>query len=87
MQYDLMRYIAAPNRCLTIVGDPDQSSESQKNLCVHNADTCVLVYGWRAAEVQNLAKMQRGERTSRVSYACNSCMRIYRLRSDPTNPA
>ncbi|KAI0091225.1 P-loop containing nucleoside triphosphate hydrolase protein [Irpex rosettiformis] len=42
MQYDLMRYIASSNRCLTIVGDPDQS-----------------IYGWRAAEVENLAKMQR----------------------------
>ena len=26
MQYELMRYIAAAHRCVTIVGDPDQSS-------------------------------------------------------------
>ncbi|OBZ72374.1 ATP-dependent DNA helicase PcrA [Grifola frondosa] len=42
MQYDLMRHIAAPSRCVTVVGDPDQS-----------------IYGWRSAEIQNLAHMQR----------------------------
>ncbi|KII89988.1 hypothetical protein PLICRDRAFT_53116 [Plicaturopsis crispa FD-325 SS-3] len=42
MQYDLMRYIASANRCVTIVGDPDQS-----------------IYGWRSAEVANLAKMRK----------------------------
>jgi superfamily I DNA/RNA helicase len=26
MQYELMRYIAAAHRCITVVGDPDQSS-------------------------------------------------------------
>jgi hypothetical protein len=26
MQYELMRYIAAAHRCVTVVGDPDQSS-------------------------------------------------------------
>ncbi len=63
MQYDLMRYIASPNRCLTIVGDPDQSSESPtpSNINSQDVDSRLLVYGWRAAEVQNLAKMQRGE--------------------------
>ncbi|KAL1707981.1 P-loop containing nucleoside triphosphate hydrolase protein [Schizophyllum commune] len=40
-QYELMRAIAV-NRCVTIVGDPDQS-----------------IYGWRAAEVGNLAKMRK----------------------------
>lgn len=62
MQYDLMRYIASPNRCLTIVGDPDQSSESPTppNINSQDVDIGLLVYGWRAAEVQNLAKMQRG---------------------------
>ncbi|KAH9850321.1 UvrD-helicase-domain-containing protein [Lenzites betulinus] len=42
MQYDLMVHIARGSRCVTIVGDPDQS-----------------IYGWRSAEVENLAKMQR----------------------------
>ncbi|KAI0684955.1 P-loop containing nucleoside triphosphate hydrolase protein [Cytidiella melzeri] len=42
MQYELMRYIASVSRCLTVVGDPDQS-----------------IYGWRSAEVKNLANMQR----------------------------
>lgn len=41
-QYELMRSIAESARCITIVGDPDQS-----------------IYGWRAAEVENLAKMRR----------------------------
>ncbi|KAK0446335.1 P-loop containing nucleoside triphosphate hydrolase protein [Armillaria borealis] len=40
-QYELMRAIGIA-RCVTIVGDPDQS-----------------IYGWRAAEVENLEKMQR----------------------------
>ncbi|KAI0775289.1 UvrD-helicase-domain-containing protein [Trametes elegans] len=42
MQYELMVHIARASRCITIVGDPDQS-----------------IYGWRSAEVENLAKMQR----------------------------
>ncbi|PCH42532.1 UvrD-helicase-domain-containing protein [Wolfiporia cocos MD-104 SS10] len=41
-QYELMRHIAATSRCVTIVGDPDQS-----------------IYGWRSAEVENLARMKR----------------------------
>ncbi|KAK0500348.1 P-loop containing nucleoside triphosphate hydrolase protein [Armillaria luteobubalina] len=40
-QYELMRAIGIA-RCVTIVGDPDQS-----------------IYGWRAAEVANLEKMQQ----------------------------
>ncbi|TFK40400.1 P-loop containing nucleoside triphosphate hydrolase protein [Crucibulum laeve] len=40
-QYDLMQAIAVA-KCITIVGDPDQS-----------------IYGWRSAEVANLAKMQK----------------------------
>ncbi|KAL0574734.1 ATP-dependent DNA helicase srs2 [Marasmius crinis-equi] len=40
-QYELMRAIALV-RCVTIVGDPDQS-----------------IYGWRSAEVGNLAKMRK----------------------------
>ncbi|KAE9400182.1 UvrD-helicase-domain-containing protein [Gymnopus androsaceus JB14] len=40
-QYDLMRAIAFA-RCVTVVGDPDQS-----------------IYGWRSAEVGNLARMQK----------------------------
>ncbi|KIP07660.1 hypothetical protein PHLGIDRAFT_23961 [Phlebiopsis gigantea 11061_1 CR5-6] len=42
VQYELMRGLAASSRCVTIVGDPDQS-----------------IYGWRSAEVENLAKMRR----------------------------
>ncbi|TFK47713.1 UvrD-helicase-domain-containing protein [Heliocybe sulcata] len=41
LQYDLMRHIASSSRCVTIVGDPDQS-----------------IYGWRSAEVANLARMK-----------------------------
>ncbi|KAF9485206.1 P-loop containing nucleoside triphosphate hydrolase protein [Pholiota conissans] len=40
MQYELMKAIAI-KKCVTIVGDPDQS-----------------IYGWRSAEVGNLAKMR-----------------------------
>ncbi|KAJ3997410.1 P-loop containing nucleoside triphosphate hydrolase protein [Lentinula boryana] len=40
-QYDLMTAIASA-RCVTVVGDPDQS-----------------IYGWRSAEVGNLARMQK----------------------------
>ncbi|KAF9468047.1 UvrD-helicase-domain-containing protein [Collybia nuda] len=39
-QYELMEALAS-NRCVTIVGDPDQS-----------------IYGWRSAEIGNLAKMR-----------------------------
>ncbi|KAH9945389.1 UvrD-helicase-domain-containing protein [Epithele typhae] len=42
LQYQLMSYIAQTCRCVSIVGDPDQS-----------------IYGWRAAEIANLAHMQR----------------------------
>ncbi|KAF5382208.1 hypothetical protein D9615_004383 [Tricholomella constricta] len=38
-QYDLMLALAM-HKCVTVVGDPDQS-----------------IYGWRSAEVENLAKM------------------------------
>ncbi|TBU33526.1 P-loop containing nucleoside triphosphate hydrolase protein [Dichomitus squalens] len=41
-QYELMRHIAQASKCVTIVGDPDQS-----------------IYGWRSAEITNLANMQR----------------------------
>ena len=27
VQYELMKHIASANKCVTIVGDPDQSSE------------------------------------------------------------
>ncbi|RDB25802.1 ATP-dependent DNA helicase PcrA [Hypsizygus marmoreus] len=40
-QYELMSALAL-NRCVTVVGDPDQS-----------------IYGWRSAEVENLAKMRK----------------------------
>ncbi|KAH7925501.1 UvrD-helicase-domain-containing protein [Leucogyrophana mollusca] len=40
-QYKLMRCIAAATKCVTVVGDPDQS-----------------IYGWRSAEVANLARMR-----------------------------
>ncbi|KAF9223657.1 UvrD-helicase-domain-containing protein [Gyrodon lividus] len=41
IQYELMCCIASANKCVTVVGDPDQS-----------------IYGWRSAEVKNLARMQ-----------------------------
>ncbi|KIK97773.1 hypothetical protein PAXRUDRAFT_135598 [Paxillus rubicundulus Ve08.2h10] len=41
IQYELMCRIASANKCITVVGDPDQS-----------------IYGWRSAEVKNLARMQ-----------------------------
>lgn len=41
MQYELMKALAV-DRCVSVVGDPDQS-----------------IYGWRSAEVENLAKMRR----------------------------
>ncbi|KAF8839623.1 UvrD-helicase-domain-containing protein [Paxillus ammoniavirescens] len=41
IQYELMCCIASMNKCITVVGDPDQS-----------------IYGWRSAEVKNLARMQ-----------------------------
>ncbi|KAF9243513.1 ATP-dependent DNA helicase pcra [Melanogaster broomeanus] len=41
IQYELMCCIASSNKCVTVVGDPDQS-----------------IYGWRSAEVRNLARMQ-----------------------------
>ncbi|KAJ4477215.1 P-loop containing nucleoside triphosphate hydrolase protein [Lentinula aciculospora] len=46
-QYDLMRAIAHA-RCVTVVGDPDQS-----------------IYGWRSAEVGNLARMQKDFATTK----------------------
>ncbi|KZV90870.1 UvrD/REP type DNA helicase [Exidia glandulosa HHB12029] len=41
-QYALMTRLASHHKCVSIVGDPDQS-----------------IYGWRAAEIENLAKMVR----------------------------
>jgi len=54
--------IAAASRCVTVVGDPDQSSTpwllilSDLNL-IHN----YVVYGWRSADITNLGKMQNGK--------------------------
>ncbi|KDQ15802.1 hypothetical protein BOTBODRAFT_31276 [Botryobasidium botryosum FD-172 SS1] len=42
MQYELMLCFARGHKCISIVGDPDQS-----------------IYGWRSAEVENIAKMCR----------------------------
>ncbi|KIO28354.1 hypothetical protein M407DRAFT_22412 [Tulasnella calospora MUT 4182] len=42
LQYRLVKLFALTSKCITIVGDPDQS-----------------IYGWRAAEIENLAKMQK----------------------------
>ncbi|KAI0714341.1 P-loop containing nucleoside triphosphate hydrolase protein [Cerioporus squamosus] len=50
-QYELMRYIAQTCRCVTIVGDPDQS-----------------IYGWRSAEIENLANMKRDFPTTQQIY-------------------
>ncbi|KAM5530408.1 hypothetical protein V8D89_015919 [Ganoderma adspersum] len=50
-QYELMRYIAQTCKCVTIVGDPDQS-----------------IYGWRSAEITNLANMQRDFPTTQQIY-------------------
>lgn len=44
------------------MGDPDQSSEFAFFAAgVLKADAGKLVYGWRNADVENLAKMCRGE--------------------------
>lgn len=45
-------------KCVTIVGDPDQSSKSTR-LHLGGVSTHISVYGWRAAEVKNIAKMQK----------------------------
>ncbi|TFK81255.1 UvrD-helicase-domain-containing protein [Polyporus arcularius HHB13444] len=50
-QYELMRFIAQTCRCVTIVGDPDQS-----------------IYGWRSAEIENLANMKRDFPTTQQIY-------------------
>ncbi|PIL35658.1 hypothetical protein GSI_02388 [Ganoderma sinense ZZ0214-1] len=50
-QYELMRHIAQTCKCVTIVGDPDQS-----------------IYGWRSAEITNLANMQRDFPTTQQIY-------------------
>ncbi|KAG8904046.1 hypothetical protein FRC01_008886, partial [Tulasnella sp. 417] len=42
LQYRLVKLFAFSSKCITIVGDPDQS-----------------IYGWRAAEIENLGKMQK----------------------------
>lgn len=60
-----MRAIAHSVRCITIVGDPDQSSEHSLHIVYpDHSQRVLLVYGWRAAEVENLAKMKRGMRPS-----------------------
>ncbi|KAF9532506.1 P-loop containing nucleoside triphosphate hydrolase protein [Crepidotus variabilis] len=50
MQYQLMRCLGV-RRCVSIVGDPDQS-----------------IYGWRSAEVTNLAKMRKDFPNTRQIY-------------------
>ena len=47
-------------RCVTIVGDPDQSSKYFFNSSRHPLKTFFIVYGWRSAEVINLARMREG---------------------------
>jgi DNA helicase-2/ATP-dependent DNA helicase PcrA len=42
VQYELMTLFAQYQKCITIVGDPDQS-----------------IFGWRAAEIENLYRMQK----------------------------
>jgi hypothetical protein len=54
--------IAAASRCVTVVGDPDQSSKSWLLLLpdlglIHN----YTVYGWRSADITNLGKMRNGK--------------------------
>lgn len=62
MQYELMRYIArAAHGCVTIVGDPDQSSTSRLFTTLSDLVSLEnIVYGWRSAEIENLSKMRRG---------------------------
>ena len=60
-QYELMRYIAQTCRCVTIVGDPDQSSELCSLCPCYLISTFTTVYGWRSAEIENLAHMKRGK--------------------------
>jgi hypothetical protein len=54
--------IAKITRSVTIVGDPDQSSAFLTLIPLPYRPQWVFytVYGWRAAEVENLAKMRRG---------------------------
>lgn len=59
-QYQLMKYLAAAHGCVTVVGDPDQSSEFIRSLFWHKLMLLGLVYGWRSAEIENLAKMRKG---------------------------
>lgn len=63
VQYDIVKYIAAASNSLTIVGDPDQSSESARsNFGRRLADILPsAVYGWRNAEIENLEKMLKGK--------------------------
>ncbi|KAF7976974.1 hypothetical protein HWV62_5051 [Athelia sp. TMB] len=61
-QYELMRHIAAAHGCVTVVGDPDQSSVSISSHLT--AKSCAdpelfKVYGWRSAEIENLSKMRK----------------------------
>ncbi|KAG8981096.1 hypothetical protein FRC05_003996 [Tulasnella sp. 425] len=42
LQYSLVKLFALASKCVSIVGDPDQS-----------------IYEWRAAEIENLAKMKK----------------------------
>lgn len=62
VQYELMRCIAAASRCVTVVGDPDQSSTFWLLILpdldlIHN----YIVYGWRSADITNLGKMRNGK--------------------------
>lgn len=59
-QYELMTAIAV-TRCITVVGDPDQSSQPINSYQFELGISRVyVVYGWRSAEVGNLARMQKG---------------------------
>jgi len=47
-------------RCVTVVGDPDQSSKFIVMFRMCSSLIRTVVYGWRSAEVGNLSRMQRG---------------------------
>jgi hypothetical protein len=68
LQFELMHQMA-PHGCVSIVGDPDQSSESESlySTWSHFLIAFPTVYGWRSAETANLATMITSERDQKSS--------------------
>ena len=57
-QYELMKALSF-ERCVSVVGDPDQSSQSLQPVYGMGVDKRT-VYGWRSADVKNLGRMCEG---------------------------